>query len=158
MRGQQPIGVASQRSASAEPIQYQHVSSSSSSSNVIRSQGIPIPRISRGAATSIAPPLRLGLRGWYEPRDSQSADTLANASLPPQAASTIPSQHRPHRQHDVLPSTSTSGSGDNNSGILGKRMKQSDVSGSARGWGPRRSFVVSGGCDREVKVWDTETG
>ncbi len=37
-------------------------------------------------------------------------------------------------------------------------MKQSDVCGSARGWGIKRPLVVSGGCDREVKVWDVETG
>ncbi len=39
-----------------------------------------------------------------------------------------------------------------------RRMKQSDVCGSARGWGNKRPLVVSGGCDREVKVWDVETG
>ena len=39
-----------------------------------------------------------------------------------------------------------------------RRMRQSDVTGSARGWGNKRSLVVSGGCDREVKVWDSETG
>lgn len=42
--------------------------------------------------------------------------------------------------------------------IMPQRMKQSDVCGSARGWGNKRPLVVSGGCDREVKVWDAETG
>lgn len=41
---------------------------------------------------------------------------------------------------------------------LAKRMQQSDVCGGARGWGNKRSLVVSGGCDREIKVWDVETG
>jgi len=44
-------------------------------------------------------------------------------------------------------------------GTKARRMKQSDVCGSARGWSNnKRTLVVSGGCDREVKVWDVETG
>ena len=39
-----------------------------------------------------------------------------------------------------------------------KKMRQSDVCGGARGWGNRRPLVVSGGCDRQVKVWDVLTG
>ena len=39
-----------------------------------------------------------------------------------------------------------------------RRMKQSDICGSARGWGNERHLVVSGGCDREVKVWDADNG
>ncbi|WVQ85141.1 hypothetical protein IAT38_007306 [Cryptococcus sp. DSM 104549] len=40
-----------------------------------------------------------------------------------------------------------------------KRLKQSDVCGSARGWsGMKHGIVVSGGCDREVRVWNVETG
>jgi F-box and WD-40 domain protein CDC4 len=39
-----------------------------------------------------------------------------------------------------------------------KRMRSSDVCGSAEGWGLKRTLVVSGGCDREVRVWDIVTG
>ncbi|RSH89647.1 hypothetical protein EHS25_002198 [Saitozyma podzolica] len=39
-----------------------------------------------------------------------------------------------------------------------KREKQSDPSGAVKGWGLRRSLVVSGGCDRVLRVWDLETG
>jgi hypothetical protein len=43
-----------------------------------------------------------------------------------------------------------------------KRMKSSDVCGSARGWSEKglgsRHLVVSGGCDRHLKVWDVSTG
>jgi len=39
-----------------------------------------------------------------------------------------------------------------------KRMPSSDVCGSAQGWGLKRTLVVSGGCDREVRVWDIVTG
>ncbi|WWD22891.1 hypothetical protein CI109_107386 [Kwoniella shandongensis] len=64
-----------------------------------------------------------------------------------------------------LPS-STYGLGiDNGSGPAGdinlaaRKMKQSDVCGSARGWsGNRRNLLVSGGCDRKVKVWNADTG
>ncbi|ORY30794.1 WD40-repeat-containing domain protein [Naematelia encephala] len=43
---------------------------------------------------------------------------------------------------------------------LGTRMRSSDVCGSARGWGggETRNLVVSGGCDKELKVWDGDTG
>ncbi|KAL7420179.1 hypothetical protein Q5752_005145 [Cryptotrichosporon argae] len=37
-------------------------------------------------------------------------------------------------------------------------VETSDVCGTARGWGQERTVVVSGGCDRAVKVWDVETG
>lgn len=40
----------------------------------------------------------------------------------------------------------------------GKKLAQSDISGSARGWGNKRHLVVSGGCDRKVRVWDIATG
>lgn len=43
-----------------------------------------------------------------------------------------------------------------------KRMRSSDVGGSARGWSEKglgsRHLVVSGGCDRHLKVWDVSTG
>lgn len=39
-----------------------------------------------------------------------------------------------------------------------KREKQSDPSGAVKGWGLRRSLIVSGGCDRVLRVWDLETG
>ncbi len=39
-----------------------------------------------------------------------------------------------------------------------RRMEQSDVCGAARGWGQDRPIVVSGGCDRDVRVWDLKTG
>ena len=35
---------------------------------------------------------------------------------------------------------------------------QSDVCNAAKGFGNERAVVVSGGCDRMVKVWDIQTG
>ncbi|KAJ9092629.1 hypothetical protein QFC19_008667 [Naganishia cerealis] len=39
-----------------------------------------------------------------------------------------------------------------------RRMQQSDVCGAAKGWGQRDPIVISGGCDRDVKVWNVTTG
>lgn len=36
--------------------------------------------------------------------------------------------------------------------------RQSDVCNAARGWGDERALIVSGGCDRTLKVWDAATG
>ena len=35
---------------------------------------------------------------------------------------------------------------------------RSDVSGATRGWGQPGALVVSGGCDKDVRVWDVRTG
>ncbi|KAH9034922.1 WD40-repeat-containing domain protein [Lactarius hengduanensis] len=35
---------------------------------------------------------------------------------------------------------------------------RSDVAGTTRGWGQPSSLVVSGGCDKDVRVWDVRTG
>jgi F-box and WD-40 domain protein CDC4 len=39
-----------------------------------------------------------------------------------------------------------------------KREKQSDPAGAARGWGIKRPLVVSGGCDRVLRIWDLDSG
>lgn len=39
-----------------------------------------------------------------------------------------------------------------------KRLNSSDVCGAAASWGIKRTLVVSGGCDREVRVWDIASG
>ncbi|WRT63369.1 uncharacterized protein IL334_000274 [Kwoniella shivajii] len=40
-----------------------------------------------------------------------------------------------------------------------KKMRSSDPCGCARGWkGNRNNLVVSAGCDKEVKVWNLDTG
>ena len=35
---------------------------------------------------------------------------------------------------------------------------RSDVAGATRGWGQPGAVVVSGGCDKDVRVWDVRTG
>ncbi|MBW0534913.1 hypothetical protein O181_074628 [Austropuccinia psidii MF-1] len=37
-------------------------------------------------------------------------------------------------------------------------LQQASACGIARGWGQKESLVVSGGCDRDVRVWDVATG
>jgi F-box and WD-40 domain protein CDC4 len=36
--------------------------------------------------------------------------------------------------------------------------KKSDVCCSSEGWGQPNALVVSGGCDKELRVWDTKSG
>ncbi|KAK4049040.1 hypothetical protein OIV83_004401 [Microbotryomycetes sp. JL201] len=43
-------------------------------------------------------------------------------------------------------------------GETGDGSHQSSVCGTSRGWGQEHSIVVSGGCDRAVRVWDADTG
>ncbi|KAI0047407.1 WD40 repeat-like protein [Auriscalpium vulgare] len=38
------------------------------------------------------------------------------------------------------------------------RIKQSDVCGASYGWGQPSALVVSGGCDKVLRVWDIRTG
>jgi F-box and WD-40 domain protein CDC4 len=35
---------------------------------------------------------------------------------------------------------------------------RSDVAGATRGWGQPGALVISGGCDKDVRVWDVRTG
>lgn len=39
-----------------------------------------------------------------------------------------------------------------------RKEKMSDPCGSAEGWGVMRPILVSGGCDKRVKVWDILSG
>lgn len=39
-----------------------------------------------------------------------------------------------------------------------RKMPQSDICGAAKGWGQKTPIVVSGGCDRDVRVWNLDTG
>ncbi|KAG9027066.1 hypothetical protein FRB95_008167 [Tulasnella sp. JGI-2019a] len=41
---------------------------------------------------------------------------------------------------------------------FGPHLRPTDVCNASVGWGQASSLVVSGGCDRELKVWDVTTG
>ncbi|KIO34183.1 hypothetical protein M407DRAFT_151474 [Tulasnella calospora MUT 4182] len=42
--------------------------------------------------------------------------------------------------------------------MFGAHLKQTDVCNTSVGWGQATSLVVSGGCDRDLRVWDVATG
>ncbi|KAG8897119.1 hypothetical protein FRB99_008431 [Tulasnella sp. 403] len=42
--------------------------------------------------------------------------------------------------------------------LFGPHLRQSDVCNTSVGWGQSTSLVVSGGCDRDLRVWDVATG
>ncbi|KAH9077666.1 WD40 repeat-like protein [Lactarius deliciosus] len=44
------------------------------------------------------------------------------------------------------------------SGSSRAESARSDVAGTTHGWGQPSSLVVSGGCDKDVRVWDVRTG
>ena len=56
------------------------------------------------------------------------------------------------------PSSRTGGMGLGAGGETGDSSQQAGVCGTARGYGQPGAIVVSGGCDRDVRVWDVETG
>ncbi len=66
-----------------------------------------------------------------------------------------PSNYASGARQETDPETPPEDGGSSN---RAKRMEQSDVCGAARGWGQRNPIVVSGGCDRDVRVWDLKTG
>lgn len=57
-----------------------------------------------------------------------------------------------------VPYRPSSAAGDRRPSRTTRRMRSSDVCGSATSWGVKRTLVVSGGCDREVRVWDLAEG
>ncbi|GAA5964106.1 hypothetical protein JCM21900_004508 [Sporobolomyces salmonicolor] len=91
----------------------------------------------------------------------------ASGSGPHSAPSFFP--HPTPRRRRSFPSSSASsspphhaapegGMGLGAGGPTGDSAQQAGVCGTARGWGQRGAVVVSGGCDREVRVWEVETG
>ena len=77
--------------------------------------------------------------------DSKGLDHLLPPSM--RAALALDAQYPPIAQASIL----ESGSGWAESG-------RSDAAGATRGWGQPGALVVSGGCDKDVRVWDVRTG
>lgn len=72
-----------------------------------------------------------------------------------------PSQHRPFSGFNFDDGEATYGSMMDDSDVpppRARRMRQSDVCGAALGWGQKDAIIISGGCDRDVKVWNVTTG
>ncbi|GAA5859910.1 hypothetical protein JCM1840_001792 [Sporobolomyces johnsonii] len=91
----------------------------------------------------------------------------ASGSGPHSAPSSSP--HPAPRRRRSFPASSTPSSPPNHDapeggmglgagGPTGDSAQQAGVCGTARGWGQTGAVVVSGGCDREVRVWEVETG
>lgn len=79
-------------------------------------------------------------------RSFQGFDATATSSTP--LAADGPSDDAPR----------TGGMGIGAGGETGDSWQQAGVCGTARGWGQPGAVVVSGGCDRDVRVWDIESG
>lgn len=56
------------------------------------------------------------------------------------------------------PDNSGAGSNTRQDPSAARKQKMSDPCGSAEGWGVMRPILVSGGCDKRVKVWDILSG
>lgn len=84
---------------------------------------------------------------------------------PPPPLATPPPPRRRRRSFHGTPTFATPGEGLRTGGMglgaggeTGDSSQQAGVCGTARGWGREGAVVVSGGCDRDVRVWDVETG
>ncbi|GAA5849802.1 hypothetical protein JCM8547_000567 [Rhodosporidiobolus lusitaniae] len=91
------------------------------------------------------------------PRRRRSFPSSSSTSPPPSSS----------RPSSFYPSSSSAsqqqgeeggGLGIGAGGPTGDAAQQAGVCGTARGWGQEGAVVVSGGCDRDVRVWDVETG
>ncbi|CDZ97981.1 Cdc4 and related F-box and WD-40 proteins [Phaffia rhodozyma] len=87
--------------------------------------------------------------------------TGSSASLPPQWEHGSSSVHL-SRSSTTAASSSTeiaSGGRGDETGRGNPRAKERyEACGSSRGWGQEGAVLVTGGCDRSVRVWDLETG
>lgn len=61
-------------------------------------------------------------------------------------------------EEGVIPPTPSGGAPEEGVPKYGSYLRQSDVCNTSTGWGQRSSIVVSGGCDRDLRVWDLTTG
>lgn len=99
-------------------------------------------------------------RFFRHPRPSDPAPSFSSSSSIPH----IP-RRRSFHSFDPSPASSSStnggirtgGMGLGAGGETGDSSQQAGVCGTARGWGQPGAIVVTGGCDRDVRVWDVET-
>jgi F-box and WD-40 domain protein CDC4 len=101
-----------------------------------------IPEVADGPGI---PPLHNRTPAGAQVLDPQGLDHLLPPSM--RAALALDVRYPP-----ILP-THTKG---NSPGLA--ESARSDVAGATRGWGQPGPLVVSGGCDKDVRVWDVMTG
>ncbi|BGP24265.1 hypothetical protein JCM10295v2_003175 [Rhodotorula toruloides] len=87
-----------------------------------------------------------------QPRRQRSTTSLSPGPPSPAFA-----QQSSPPQNVYGPSTK-GGMGIGAGGPTGDSLLQGNACGTARGWGQAGAVVVSGGCDRSVRVWDVSTG
>lgn len=104
--------------------------------------------------------------------DSPNAGSAFFRTAREEPATSTSEQHSPPRRRrsfqgfgSTSPTTGTSSSAPRTGGMglgaggeTGDSSQQAGVCGTARGWGQKGAVVVSGGCDRDVRVWDVESG
>lgn len=88
-----------------------------------------------------------------QPRRQRSAASLSPAPFSSPAAS-----RRSVAPQNVYGPSTKGGMGIGAGGPTGDSVLQGNACGTARGWGQPGAVVVSGGCDRSVRVWDVSTG
>jgi F-box and WD-40 domain protein CDC4 len=85
---------------------------------------------------------------------SFSSFMTSHAQSHPDDYNTRSSSHQTQYGSNGTPGGMGLGAGGPSAGNL----QQASACGIARGWGQKGSLVVSGGCDRDVRVWDVMTG
>ncbi|POW10696.1 hypothetical protein PSTT_05880, partial [Puccinia striiformis] len=130
---------------------------------------IPQPPSSASDLTSHSADLR------QDQQQQQSGSTRINSQTPvgrPAAPRMAPlgfDYRRPRRPSSFNDYSARSASQQTHNGTPGGmglgaggpsagNLQQASACGIARGWGQKSSLVVSGGCDRDVRVWDVMTG
>ncbi|KAG0145932.1 hypothetical protein CROQUDRAFT_658042 [Cronartium quercuum f. sp. fusiforme G11] len=118
-------------------------------------------------------PMRAGGRSMPAPMTIPTASDASSSLYAPSPSArpqlgrrrtSFGSSRTPQHDDHVRPSTHhqsgevLGGMGLGAGGPSGGNLQQSSACGISRGWGQKRSIVVSGGCDRDVRVWDVETG
>ncbi|GAA5830880.1 hypothetical protein JCM11251_001107 [Rhodosporidiobolus azoricus] len=86
------------------------------------------------------------------PRRRRSFPSSSSSPSSPSSPPDVPSSGK------VSNGEATGGMGIGAGGPTGDSREQANVCGTARGWGQEGAIVVSGGCDRDVRVWEVETG
>ncbi|GAA5837862.1 hypothetical protein JCM5353_006448 [Sporobolomyces roseus] len=89
---------------------------------------------------------------FNSPPRAQSTNRTRRRSFPSALNSNLPPSN------DASDQTKMGGMGLGAGGPTGDSQQQSGVCSTARGWGQKGAVVVSGGCDREVRVWQVESG